>query len=201
MNLDFGKHTDGLVPAIVQDSVTGRVLMLGYMNPEALETSRSSGYATFFSRSKQRLWRKGESSGNHLEIVSMVSDCDGDTILIKAKPHGPVCHTGADTCFGECDRSNVSFLDHLESIIAQRRRVPSEQSYVSGLFAHGLNKIAQKVGEEAVETVIAAKDNDEQAFKNEAADLLLHYLVLLNAKGLTLANVIEVLRDRHGRRS
>ena len=131
----------------------------------------------------------------------MNSDCDGDTILIKAKPHGPVCHTGADTCFGERDRSNASFLDRLESIIEERRRDPSEHSYVSGLFAEGINKIAQKVGEEAVETVIAAKDNDDNAFRSEAADLLFHYLVLLNAKGATLANVIEVLRGRHPGRS
>ena len=197
MNLDLEKHPDGMVPAIIQDSVTGCVLMLGYMNDEAIAASRSSGYVTFYSRSKQRLWRKGESSGNHLEIVSMNSDCDGDTILIKAKPHGPVCHTGADTCFGERDRSNASFLDRLESIIEERRRDPSEHSYVSGLFAEGMNKIAQKVGEEAVETVIAAKDNNESAFRSEAADLLFHYLVLLNAKGVTLANVIDELRARH----
>lgn len=201
MNLDLEKHPDGLVPAIVQDSVTGGVLMLGYMNDEAIAASLTSGYVTFFSRSKQRLWRKGESSGNHLEIVSMVSDCDDDTILIKAKPHGPVCHTGADTCFGERDRSNAPFLDHLESIIDERRRDPSERSYVSGLFAEGINKIAQKVGEEAVETVIAAKDNDDNGFRSEAADLLFHYLVLLNAKGVTLAQVIEVLRGRHPGRS
>ena len=201
MNLDLGKHPDGLVPAIVQDPVTGCVLMLGYMNAEAIEASRSSGYVTFFSRSKQRLWRKGESSGNHLEIVSMVSDCDGDTVLIKAKPHGPVCHTGAETCFGERDRITASFLDHLESIIEERRRDPSEHSYVSGLFAEGINKIAQKVGEEAVETVIAAKDNDDNAFRSEAADLLFHYLVLLNAKGVTLANVVDELRVRNQGRS
>ena len=201
MNLDLEKHPDGLVPAIIQDSVTGCVLMLGYMNDEAIAASRSSGYVTFFSRSKQRLWRKGESSGMHLEIVSMVSDCDDDTILIKAKPHGPVCHTGADTCFGERDRTTASFLDQLESIIAERRRYPSEHSYVSGLFAERINKIAQKVGEEAVETVIAAKDNDDNAFRSEAADLLFHYLVLLNAKGVTLANVIDVLRARHPGRS
>ncbi len=201
MNLDFGKHPDGLVPAIVQDPLTGCVLMLGFMNAAAIEASRNSGFVTFFSRSKQRLWRKGESSGNHLEIVSMDSDCDGDTILIKAKPHGPVCHTGADTCFGECDRSSASFLEHLESLIDERRKEPSEDSYVSRLFGEGINKIAQKVGEEAVETVIAAKDNDDDAFKNEAADLLFHYLVLLNAKGLTLTDVTQVLQGRHPRRS
>ena len=196
MNLDFTKHPDGLVPAIVQDSVSGCVLMLGYMNAESMEASRDSGYVTFYSRSKRRLWRKGESSGNHLEIVSMNSDCDGDTVLIKAKPNGPVCHTGADTCFGERVRSNASFLEHLESIIDERRRNRSEHSYVSGLFAAGINKIAQKVGEEAVETVIAAKDTDNDAFKSEAADLLFHYLVLLNAKGVTLGDVVGVLRER-----
>jgi phosphoribosyl-ATP pyrophosphohydrolase/phosphoribosyl-AMP cyclohydrolase len=201
MNLDFSKDAGGLIPSIVQDSVTGCVLMLGYMNAEAVEVSRSSGYVTFYSRSKQRLWRKGESSGNHLEIVSMVSDCDGDTILIKAKAQGPVCHTGADTCFGEENRSNASFLDHLEVIIQERRQGPSESSYVSGLFADGLNRIAQKVGEEAVETVIAAMNDDDDAFKSEAADLLFHYLVLLNAKGVTLANVVEALRTRHAARS
>jgi len=197
MNLNFGKHSDGLVPAIVQDSVTDCVLMLGYMNAEAFKLTQSSGYVTFFSRSRQRLWRKGESSGNKLEMVSMVSDCDEDTILIKAKPQGPVCHTGADTCFGACDVLNESFLDHLELIIEQRRREPSDDSYVSGLFAEGIDKIAQKVGEEAVETVIAAMNNDNAAFESEAADLLFHYLILLNAKGATFANVVEVLRGRH----
>ena len=201
MNLDFSKDADGLIPSIVQDSVTGCVLTLGYMNAEAVEASRSSGYVTFHSRSKRRLWRKGESSGNHIEIVSMVSDCDRDTILIKAKPQGPVCHTGADTCFGECNRSGAAFLDHLESIIEERRHEPSDDSYVSRLFAKGINRIAQKVGEEAVETVIAAKDNDDEGFKSESADLLFHYLVLLNAKGVTLAEVIEVLRARHAGRS
>jgi phosphoribosyl-ATP pyrophosphohydrolase/phosphoribosyl-AMP cyclohydrolase len=171
--------------------------MLGYMNAEAIEVSRNSGYVTFFSRSKQRLWRKGESSGNHLEIISMVSDCDGDTILISAKPRGPVCHTGADTCFGEENRSNVPFLDHLESVIEERRQDPSESSYVSGLFAEGTKRTAQKVGEEAVETVIAAMSNDDDAFRSEAADLLFHFLVLLNAKGVRLTNVVDVLRTRH----
>ena len=197
MNLDFRKNPDGMVPAIVQDWGTGSVLMLGYMNAEAVETSRSSGYVTFYSRSKQRLWRKGEMSGNHLEIVSMTADCDGDALLVKAKPHGPICHTGDDTCFGERDHSSASFLDHLEAIIEERRRDPSQSSYVSGLFAEGINKIAQKVGEEAVETVIAAKDDDAQAFKSEAADLLFHFLVLLRSKNVTLAEVTEVLRARH----
>lgn len=197
MTLDFGKYADGLMPAIVQDAATGRVLMLGYMNAEAAEASRVSGRVTFFSRSRQKLWTKGETSGNFLAIVSIASDCDTDAILIKANPQGPVCHTGADTCFGEINRSNASFLNELESIIDDRRSNPLDGSYVSKLFNEGINRIAQKVGEEAFETVIAAKDDDSDAFKNEAADLLFHYLVLLNAKGVKLDDVVEVLRQRH----
>ncbi len=197
MTLDFGKYADGLMPAIVQDAATGRVLMLGYMNAEAVEASQISGRVTFYSRSRQKLWTKGETSGNFLEIVSIASDCDTDTILIKANPQGPVCHTGADTCFGEINRSNASFLEDLESIIDDRRSNARDGSYVSKLFNEGINRIAQKVGEEAFETVIAAKDDDPDAFKNEAADLLFHYLVLLNAKGVKLDDVVEVLRQRH----
>ena len=197
MTLDFGKYADGLMPAIVQDAATGRVLMLGYMNAEAVEASQISGRVTFYSRSRQKLWTKGETSGNFLEIVSIASDCDTDTILIKANPQGPVCHTGADTCFGEINRPNASFLSELESIIDDRRSNPRDGSYVSKLFNEGINRIAQKVGEEAFETVISAKDDDPDAFKNEAADLLFHYLVLLNAKGVKLDDVVEVLRQRH----
>jgi len=197
MNLDFGKYSDGLVPAIVQDSDTLRVLMLGFMNADAIEETTSTGRVTFFSRTKQRVWTKGESSGNFLELVSIVEDCDADTLLIKAKPHGPTCHKGTDTCFGEMNTAEDHFLSDLESVITDRRSNPSDGSYVSKLFAKGLNKIAQKVGEEAVETVIAAKDDDPESFKNEAADLLFHYLVLLNAKEVELGEIVEVLRERH----
>ena len=197
MNLDFGKYSDGLVPAIVQDSDTLRVLMLGFMNADAIEETTSTGRVTFFSRTKQRVWTKGESSGNFLELVSIVEDCDADTLLIKAKPHGPTCHKGTDTCFGEMNTAEDHFLSDLESVITDRRSNPSDGSYVSKLFAKGLNKIAQKVGEEAVETVIAAKDDDLESFKNEAADLLFHYLVLLNAKEVELGEIVEVLRGRH----
>jgi len=172
-------------------------LMLGFMNADAIEETTSTGRVTFFSRTKQRVWTKGESSGNFLELVSIVEDCDADTLLIKAKPHGPTCHKGTDTCFGEMNTAEVHFLSDLESVITDRRSNPSDGSYVSKLFAKGLNKIAQKVGEEAVETVIAAKDDDLESFKNEAADLLFHYLVLLNAKEVELGEIVEVLRERH----
>ena len=197
MNLDFGKYSDGLVPAIVQDSDTLRVLMLGFMNADAIEETTAAGRVTFYSRTRQTLWTKGESSGNFLELVSIVEDCDSDTLLIKAKPHGPICHKGTDTCFGEMNTAEDHFLSDLESVITDRRSNPSDGSYVSKLFAKGLNKIAQKVGEEAVETVIAAKDDDPESFKNEAADLLFHYLVLLNAKEVELGEIVEVLRERH----
>jgi phosphoribosyl-ATP pyrophosphohydrolase/phosphoribosyl-AMP cyclohydrolase len=199
MNLNFAKYSDGLIPAIVQDSDTLRVLMLGFMNAESIEETASSGRVTFYSRTKRRLWTKGETSGNFLELVSIVEDCDSDTLLIKAKPHGPACHKGTDTCFGETNARANSFLSDLESVIEDRRSNPTEGSYVSKLFSKGLNKIAQKVGEEAVETVIAAKDNDLEDFKNEAADLLFHYLVLLNAKGTKLGDIVEVLNDRRKR--
>ena len=195
MNIDFAKYADGLVPAIVQDSSKGTVLMLGFMNAEALEQTEASGRVTFFSRSKQRLWTKGETSGNFLNVESITPDCDNDTLLIKAHPAGPVCHTGAETCFGEPATSR-GFLTELESVIASRKNEPIGNSYVSKLFAKGLNKIAQKVGEEAVEMVIAAKDDDIDAFKNEAADLLFHYLVLLRAKDVGLGDIISVLKGR-----
>lgn len=198
MNLDFAKYAGGLVPAIVQDAATGDVLMLGFMNAEAVEATKSSGRVTFYSRSKKRLWTKGETSGNFLEMVSIKEDCDADTLLIKAKPSGPVCHTGTATCFGDTEPNQLKFLTDLERVIADRRANPTGDSYVAKLFAKGLNKIAQKVGEEAVETVIAAKDDDPDAFKNEAADLLFHYLVLLNAKGARLDDVVAILRERHG---
>ncbi len=197
MNLNFGKYSDGLIPAIVQDVSTRQVLMLGFMNEEAIAATRQTGFVTFFSRSKKRLWTKGETSGNRLELVSITADCDLDTLLVKARPIGPVCHQGADTCFGEENLRNGSgIFEELEDVIRQRRSNPSDESYVAKLFAKGINKIAQKVGEEAVETVIAAKDDDGDALKNEAADLIFHLLVLLNARGSSLAEVAGVLRNR-----
>lgn len=187
---------DGLLPAIVQDAKTGKVLMLGYMNQEALEKSQAEGKVTFFSRSKQRLWTKGESSGNFLEIVSIDLDCDQDTFLLKVDPKGPVCHTGTDTCFAE-DNMPINFIDQLESIIWDRKLNPSDSSYTSALLNKGINKVAQKVGEEAVELVIEAKDDNKDLFLGEAADLIYHYLVLLAAKDIELNEVLEVLRQRH----
>ena len=196
MNIDFAKYADGLVPAIVQDAASGAVLMLGFMNAEAIEKTSATGRVTFYSRTKQRLWTKGETSGNYLELVSMTPDCDNDTLLIKARPVGPVCHRGTDTCFGNNAEASIAFLTELESVIASRGSDPVEDSYVSRLFDKGLNKIAQKVGEEAVETVIAAKDDDVEAFKSEAADLLFHYLVLLRAKGVGLSDIVAILKER-----
>jgi len=194
MNLDFSKYADGLIPAIVQDATTGLVLMLGFMNSEALDATEHCGRVTFYSRSKQRLWTKGETTGNYLEVFSITVDCDADTLLIKARPAGPVCHSGSDTCFGEKNRGEL--IAELENVIADRHTDPADESYVSRLISKGLNKIAQKVGEEAVEVVIAAKDDDIAAFKDEAADLLFHYLILLQAKGLRLEDVLEVLELR-----
>lgn len=196
MNLQFEKYQDGLVPVIVQDPQTGKVLMLGFMNEEAFQKTKAEGRVVFYSRSKQRLWMKGEESGNCLFVEEILADCDNDTLLIKARPAGPVCHTGADTCFGEQNREE-NFLLKLESVIAERQALPSENSYTSGLFASGLNRVAQKLGEEAVELVIAAKDNDRDAFLGEAADLLFHYLVLLRAKNISLGEVEDILRQRH----
>jgi phosphoribosyl-ATP pyrophosphohydrolase/phosphoribosyl-AMP cyclohydrolase len=195
MKLDFGKSADGLVPAIVQDAATQRVLMLGYMNREAFELTQSSGRVTFFSRSRQRLWTKGETSGNFLEVKEIVTDCDADTILIKAVPAGPVCHTGADTCFSETNE-NQDFLLELEQIIKDRKTNATEGSYTAKLFGRGLNKIAQKFGEEAVELIIEAKDADLELFKGEAADVLYHFLVLLRAKDVELRDVFETLKQR-----
>jgi phosphoribosyl-ATP pyrophosphohydrolase/phosphoribosyl-AMP cyclohydrolase len=196
MQLDFDK-TGGLIPAVVQDAATGKVLMLGYMDRQAYEKTRTEGTVTFYSRSKGRLWTKGETSGNFLRVKEMIADCDGDTLLVKADPAGPVCHTGADTCFGEKNTGKATFLDYLKEVIRSRRHNPSEKSYTASLFAKGLNKVAQKVGEEAVELVIEAKDNNDELFKNEAADLLFHYLVLLEQKNVDLDQVIDVLRQRH----
>ncbi len=196
--IDFKKYGDGLVPAIVQDYDTHKVLMLGFMNEEAFIKTEETGKVTFFSRSKKRLWTKGEESGNFLLVKSVAVDCDNDTLLIKAHPLGPVCHTGADTCWSERNHKD-DFLYYLEDIINLRKQASADESYVAKLFAKGLNKIAQKVGEEAVEMVIEAKDNNEKLFLDEGADLLFHYLVLLNAKGYKLQDIVEVLKKRHSK--
>lgn len=193
--VDFAK-SGGLVPAIVQDSLTGRVLMLGYMNEAALEKTIGSGLATFYSRSKARLWTKGESSGNTLQVVDIKLDCDQDTLLIRARPAGPTCHTGTDTCWAEDNRLE-GFLGQLEAVIQSRKGANPETSYTASLFARGINKVAQKVGEEAVELIIEAKDDDEVLFLNEAADLMYHYIVLLAAKGYQLEDVMKILAERH----
>jgi phosphoribosyl-ATP pyrophosphohydrolase/phosphoribosyl-AMP cyclohydrolase len=195
MKIDFEKSGDGLVPAIVQDAATQKVLMLGYMNRKAFEQTRSSGRVTFFSRSRGTLWTKGETSGNFLNVKEILLDCDADTILIKVEPAGPVCHTGTDTCFNETNE-NEDFLFELEKVIGDRKTDPTEQSYTSRLFGRGLNKIAQKVGEEAVELIIEAKDDDLDLFKAEAADVLYHFLVLLRAKDVEFRAVLQTLKDR-----
>ncbi|NVK82985.1 MAG: bifunctional phosphoribosyl-AMP cyclohydrolase/phosphoribosyl-ATP diphosphatase HisIE [Cytophagia bacterium] len=194
--VDFNKQ-DGLVPAIVQDAQTGKVLMLGYMNEAALQQTVDSGKVTFYSRSKQRLWTKGESSGNYLNLVSVSLDCDQDALLVKVNPQGPTCHTGADTCWDEENKNDMEFLNYLTDIIKERRQKSPEESYVAKLFSKGINKVAQKVGEEAVEVVIEAKDNDDNLFLNESADLLFHYMLLLEAKGFTLSDVVSILKSRH----
>jgi phosphoribosyl-ATP pyrophosphohydrolase/phosphoribosyl-AMP cyclohydrolase len=198
MTLNFKKSPDGLIPAIIQDAATNKVLMLGYMDDHAFEKTKQEKRVTFFSRSKKRLWTKGEESGNFLEVNEIRIDCDQDTVLIKATPVGPVCHTGADTCFNEVN-SSPDFLLKLETIINSRKNNPSDTSYTSSLFGKGINKIAQKVGEEAVELVIEAKDDDADLFKNEAADLLFHYLILLQAKGFTLSDITKILQIRNSK--
>ncbi len=194
MNLDFSK-LDGLVPAIIQDAQTQKVLMLGFMNEEALAKTQTEKIVTFYSRSRQTLWTKGETSGNCLDVVEITPDCDADTLLIKVNPRGPVCHTGADTCFEE--ENEAPFLPKLEKIIADYKASPQAGSYTSKLFQKGINKIAQKVGEEAVELVIEAKDENDDLFKNEAADLLYHLLILLREKGFQFQDVVDVLAERH----
>jgi phosphoribosyl-ATP pyrophosphohydrolase/phosphoribosyl-AMP cyclohydrolase len=195
--LNFSKSPDGLLPAIIQDAATQKVLMLGFMNEEAYQQTLTTKKVTFFSRTKQRIWVKGETSGNFLELIDVRIDCDQDTLLIQVKPVGVVCHTGADTCFNESNqRNNLQFLAHLESVIKSYHSNPQEGSYTSSLFKKGINKVAQKVGEEAVELLIEAKDNNDDLFKNEAADLLYHYLVLLTAKGFSLADITAVLEKR-----
>lgn len=195
MKPDFSKYSDGIIPVIVQDNGTQKVLMLGFMNEEAFTKTKQDSKITFYSRSKQRLWTKGETSDNFLLVKEILTDCDNDTLLIKAEATGPVCHTGADTCFNE---SNTGFtLEKLEKVIADRKDNPADSSYTSSLFAKGINKIAQKIGEEAVELVIESKDNDKEKFLGEAADLLFHYLVLLKAKGCSFDDVTMVLAQRH----
>ncbi|WP_258097907.1 bifunctional phosphoribosyl-AMP cyclohydrolase/phosphoribosyl-ATP diphosphatase HisIE [Marinoscillum pacificum] len=196
MSPDFEKG-GGLLPAVIQDSLTGKVLMLGYMNAEALKQTEETGKVTFFSRSKDRLWVKGETSGNFLMVKSIAEDCDKDTILVKAEPQGPTCHTGADTCFDEANSNPITFLNHLRDIIEDRKNNPSDESYTASLFKKGINKVAQKVGEEAVEVVIEAKDDNEDLFLNESADLLYHLMVLLAHKGYSLDDVVKVLEGRH----
>jgi phosphoribosyl-ATP pyrophosphohydrolase/phosphoribosyl-AMP cyclohydrolase len=197
MNVDFSKSAHGLIPAIIQDSETKSVLMLGYMNAESYQKTLDTQKVTFFSRSKQRLWTKGEESGNFLNLVDIKNDCDGDTLLIQVKPVGPTCHTGADTCWQTENKSDFGFISTLEQTIKTRREnADSEKSYVASLFEKGINKIAQKVGEEAVEVVIEAKDDNDHLFLDESADLLFHYLILLQAKGFELNDVVTVLKGR-----
>lgn len=196
MELNFSKSPDGLLPAIIQDATSKTVLMLGYMNAEAVAKTRETGLVAFYSRSKQRLWTKGEESGNVLELVDLKADCDQDCLLIQAHPKGPTCHTGTDTCWGEENTSSFGFFSALEATIAQRKAADQDDSYVASLFRKGINKIAQKVGEEAVETVIEAKDDNSELFLNESADLLFHYLILLQAKGYQLKDIEAVLKNR-----
>ncbi len=196
MKIKFDQNT-GLIPAIIQDEQTKTVLMLGYMNEEAYQKTLATKKVTFFSRSKQRLWTKGEESGNFLNLVTIKNDCDHDTLLIRVKPEGPTCHKGSDTCWAETNESQFGFLSTLEDVITSRKNNPSEASYVASLFKKGINKVAQKVGEEAVEVVIEAKDDNEKLFLDESADLLFHYLILLQAKGYTLKDVEKVLKGRH----
>ncbi len=190
-------NEQGLIPAIIQDNETNQVLMLGYMNHEAYEKTIATKKVTFYSRSKQRLWTKGEESGNVLNLISIQNDCDNDTLLVKVKPEGPTCHNGTDTCWGDENKNELGFISALESIISDRKENTSEKSYVSSLFQKGINKIAQKVGEEAVEVVIEAKDNNDDLFLNESADLFFHFLILLQAKKYSLKDVIKVLKLRN----
>ena len=196
-NLNFNKNPDRLIPAIIQDATTKTVLMLGYMNEEAYQKTISSQKITFFSRTKNRLWTKGEESGNFLNLVSIEADCDNDTLLIQVNPTGPVCHTGAETCWQQPNKTAFGFLSELENTIQLRKENgESEKSYVASLFAKGINKIAQKVGEEAIEMVIEAKDSNDDLFLSESADLLFHYLILLKAKGFELNDIVEILKQR-----
>ncbi len=200
MEPNFNKNPDGLLPAIIQDQQTNNVLMLGYMNKSALEKTLQSSKVTFYSRTKKRLWTKGEESGNFLNLVDIKLDCDNDTFLVKVNPIGPTCHKGTDTCWDDDNSTKFGFLSNLEDVIAQRKEnAEGEKSYVASLFEKGINKIAQKVGEEAIEVVIEAKDNDDNLFLNESADLLFHYLILLQAKGFKLADIENILIKRHNK--
>ncbi|MGB1170139.1 MAG: bifunctional phosphoribosyl-AMP cyclohydrolase/phosphoribosyl-ATP diphosphatase HisIE [Flavobacteriaceae bacterium] len=197
MIIDFNKNSDGLIPAIIQDATSKNVLMLGFMNQEALEITQNTKKVTFFSRTKNRLWTKGEESGNFLNLVDLKLDCDNDTLLIFVKPAGPTCHTGSDTCWNDSNIVSYGFISTLENIISNRiEQADASTSYVASLFNKGINKVAQKVGEEAVELVIEAKDNNDTLFLNESADLLFHYLLLLQAKGFKLNDVVEILKAR-----
>lgn len=198
MQLNFDKY-NGLIPAIIQDNSTQRVLMLGFMNNEALQKTIETGNVTFFSRTKNRLWTKGEESGNYLRLVNIKEDCDSDTLLIKVDPVGPVCHTGSDTCFNETNIGikSADFIIRLQDLIHERKEKMPEGSYTTSLFRRGINKIAQKVGEEAVELIIEAKDDDKELFLNEAGDLVYHLLVLLSAKNFDISDVIKILEERH----
>lgn len=196
MTLDF-KKGNGLIPAIIQDAATNKVLMLGYMNEESLQVTRDSGKVTLYSRSKERLWTKGETSNNFLLVKEIIEDCDGDTLLVKADPQGPTCHTGNDTCFNEVNENPIAFLKKLTEIIEDRKINPSEKSYTSSLFNKGINKLSQKVGEEAVEVIIEAMDNNKDLLLNESADLLYHLMILLSSRDLALTDVVNVLKKRH----
>lgn len=197
MNIDFNKNNDGLVPAIIQDYKTQKVLMLGYMNQEAFLKTNQSKKVTFYSRTKKRLWTKGEESGNFLHLIDIKLDCDNDTLLIHVNPEGPVCHKGTDTCWQEENKQDYGFISELEQIIENRKnRAKPEESYIASLFEEGINKIAQKVGEEAVEVIIEAKDDNPKLFLNESADLLFHYLILLKAKDYSIKDIVEVLEAR-----
>ena len=196
MDLDFEK-LNGLVPAIIQDAVTQKVLMLGFMNKEAYQKTLDTKLVTFYSRTRNKLWTKGEESGNFLDVVDILSDCDNDTLLIKARPRGPVCHTGHDTCFDEKNTKGMAFIDYLQHFIQKRKQEMPENSYTTKLFSRGINRMAQKVGEEAVEVVIESKDHNDDLFLGEAADLVYHLIVLLTAKGFSLDDVAAVLESRH----
>ncbi len=197
MNIDFNKNNDGLVPAIIQDVTTKNVLMLGYMNEEAYQKTKETKLVTFFSRTKNRLWTKGEESGNVLNLIDIKLDCDNDTLLVSVNPNGPTCHKGSDTCWNEANTPNYGFFSTLEDVIAERvANKDTKKSYVASLFSKGINKVAQKVGEEAVETVIEAMDNNDELFLYESADLLFHYLMLLQAKGFTLKDIETELKNR-----
>ena len=197
MIIDFNKNPDGLVPAIIQDANTKNVLMLGYMNQDALDKTQKTQQVTFFSRTKNRLWTKGEESGNFLNLVDIKLDCDNDTLLIFVNPSGPTCHKGSDTCWNDTNNESYGFISKLEDVITNRiEDAEASKSYVATLFKEGINKIAQKVGEEAVEVIIEAKDTNDELFLNESADLLFHYLLLLQAKGFKMKDVVTVLKGR-----